>query len=263
MSKVNLRQELSDKKYDIRQHNEKSQNPETKLLMGYDDSVELKVLRNIGLDHNIRVVENLKSKNLTLENLDKEYGGETYSMTMIESLALRYGLQFGPTTKYKGLLDSVTALHIKTFMDTHKLSYETAHFIDQFFILAPGKVFEKQTDSLASCNPMLFYRIPGNNGETHFRLIYRWGEDFNTWQFVKGFPFKDFTHFCFTLSFMCFSFLYLLFIAIDPDSGFWLGLIFTSLFGSIVGTIIAYINRDSSWLTTNNWKQYYKDIYTR
>lgn len=254
---VNLNSELTSEKYEVQQKfRQIENNREVKLLMAHDSQADVKVLRILNLDRNIRKVEKVREQKIQLEDYESKFDGMIFTEEMLENLAINYRLKLLNTNFYTGHIDSLTAPRLREFMDNNKISYETSGYADQFFILGPSEDFSKEDKEVKSKkSAMAFYKVDRN----HYRLIHKWGNNFSLWRYVRAWKYRNAKTFVFNLfifiSFFLLSAVGYCFPEINTFS--WFSWSF-SLSGLI--TWLFYLssndnkNKEEGFLTKDNWK---------
>lgn len=161
---------------------------EAKLLMEAAAADDLKIIKDLNLDSSIIEAEKATGICLERQKLDNTYDGLVFSYEEIKQLAIDYRLRFLQTSYYKGKLDVEVFGKVKDFCKKHDV--QTAHDKDRFFILGPAECFQLQNrpkPEPRNIDPLLFYRIGDRNGDNHYKLIHKWGNDFSIWRYATSF----------------------------------------------------------------------------
>ena len=135
MINVELKKELEKKKKKSIGNSEEFLK-ETQLLLeaGADD--EKRALRAIGLDHQIRHVENNRGIEIEREKFESEYGESVFTEQEIKEICIKYDLRFLPSQFFKGRLDTQIASKLSKFI---KENPEVGQHSDSFYIIAPSE----------------------------------------------------------------------------------------------------------------------------
>lgn len=167
-----------------------------------DEAVkQVKLLENNAAAEDIRLATALGSKNsisrqqtrkgalMHLENLDKQYVGNVFTLEQIKRLAMLYDMRFLQSRHYCGEIDLGVITKLKQFSAETGTEITDGNLQHNFYILAPEKCFNlKRIEKVKRVpDPALFYKID----ETHYRLIHQWGTDFNIFNRIAGLNWKN------------------------------------------------------------------------
>lgn len=167
---------------------------EVKLLLEGNATEDARILRGLSKNSHFNRIENLKGKQLELENIENEYDGKVFTIEQIEKLCVDYRLRFLQSRHYTGSYDVEVAAKIKEFSKTTNTSIDEWTLERRFFMMAPKEMFQLTTEKYISKaelrrqqDPAIFYQID----EKHYRLIHKWGEDFTIFRLIEGFRWKS------------------------------------------------------------------------
>lgn len=138
-------------------------------------------LREFGISADIPALAT-KMDELEPENL--------FTKDQVKKLAIKYRLRFLDTGYFNGEIPE------EAIQKVRKLEQRLGIQIDQFKVLAPGKLF-----LLEDCDkdPMLF----ADAGYNRYYLIHRWGAEINLLRRIIAYPLRSLEHYVVTL--ICFS----------------------------------------------------------
>ncbi len=180
MLKVKLKEELASLHKDSVTQSEKFVE-EVKSLMQNNSDNEKQILKDLGLGKNIIRAENETARLIVFNEIDKKYEGEVYTHEQVKYLALKYNLRFLNTAQFNGHVAAEVGSVLARFCEKNLINPK--HESDRFYILAP----ERNFTLLDKVDPLLFYKIEHNNhGETMYKLVYKWGEDFTLFRRISG-----------------------------------------------------------------------------
>lgn len=189
---------------------------EIKTLLLTESSEDARILRGLSKNSHFNRIENIRGKQIELENLETEYEGKVFKIEQIETLCVDYRLRFLQSRLYTGSYDVEVASKIKDFARTTNTSIDDYSLGRRFYVMAPQEMFELKDEKYISkaelrrlADPAIFYQID----ENHYRLVHKWGSDFTVFRLLQGFRWKSWwSHQIFnTLMVMpIFAFLYLM-----------------------------------------------------
>lgn len=175
-------------KYDVNPVNE------IKLLLAADTNEDLRILRNLSNNSHFNRIENVRSEQIELENLENEYEGKVYKIDQIKNLCVDYRLRFLQSRYFTGSYDVEVISKLKEFAKNTKTSIDDYTLSMRFFVMAPQEMFELKDKKYISkaelrrqADPAIFYQID----ENHYRLIHKWGDDFTIFRLIEGFRWKS------------------------------------------------------------------------
>ena len=167
---------------------------EVKLLLESNATEDARILRGLSKNSHFNRIENLKGKQLELENIENEYDGKVFTIEQIEKLCVDYRLRFLQSRHYTGSYDVEVAAKIKEFSKTTNTSIDEWTLERRFFMMAPKEMFQLTTEKYISKaelrrqqDPAIFYQVD----EKHYRLVHKWGEDFTIFRLIEGFRWKS------------------------------------------------------------------------
>jgi hypothetical protein len=142
-----------------------------------------------------------KGKLIDFESKMNEYKGEVYTIESIKTICIDYNLRFLASKYYKAGFDAVLAQKIKGFFKEQNIGNESYQLSDRFFVMAPEEMFKLENQKHTSKaeirrqqrlkdDPVMFYKIDDN----HYKLIHKWGNDFNIFRLISGFKWKSATN---------------------------------------------------------------------
>ncbi len=96
---------------------------EVKLLLEGNATEDARILRGLSKSSHFNRIENLKGKQIELENIENEYDGKVFTIEQIEKLCIDYRLRFLQSRHYTGSYDVEVATKLKNFQkqQTHQL----------------------------------------------------------------------------------------------------------------------------------------------
>lgn len=174
--KVNLEEELSKQRKGIV---ESPQLKEAQLLLEGATLEERNVLREAGLDTNLKEIETEVGVNLERGKYEERMGTKFYTETEIKAIAVKYKLRFLHSKRYKGVIAPELGAKIVRFFKEKKIDGRSHEANSNLFILAPESAFnldEKRKPE--PIDPILFFRISTSEGFM-YTLIHKWGNDFS------------------------------------------------------------------------------------
>jgi hypothetical protein len=162
---------------------------ETQLLLECSESKEREALRIAGLDHEIRIVDSERGRELERENSETHYGGKVFTQTEIRDLCMKYDLRLLPSRMFSGKIDPVLGKKISDFVEKHQ--NEMGNSSSDFYIMAPGHSFNlenRKPKPPRNVDPVLLYKIPKKD---EYVFIHKWGADFTVWRRLRGMFFES------------------------------------------------------------------------
>lgn len=183
----------------------------TNRLIADKGAEDLEMIRNLGMSSSITIRKEKMGRQLHLAALQKKYK-KVYTIEEIETVALKYGLRFLRSDKYKGEVDPELPAKIREFAEEDGVELNDAKLSYNFYILAPYHAFElADRPKPRPIDPCIFYKI----SENHYRLVYQWGKDFTILRLFIGWKNASYFNFVISLAVMyflvMFTFLSLLF----------------------------------------------------
>lgn len=167
---------------------------EVKLLLEGESQEDARILRGLSKNSHINRIENVRGRQIELENMENEYDGKVYTLEQIKDLCVDYRLRFLQSRYYTGSFDVEVSAKIKEFSKTTNSSIDDYTLGRRFFIMAPQEMFELTEEKYISkaelrkqLDPAIFYQID----ENHYRLIHKWGSDFTIFRLIEGFRWKS------------------------------------------------------------------------
>jgi hypothetical protein len=167
---------------------------EVKLLLAGESSEDARILRGLSQNSQFNRIENMRGKQIELENLEKDFDGKVYTKEQIESLCVDYRLRFLQSRLYTGSYDVQVAAKIKEFAKDTLAPIDEYTLGRRYFVMAPKEMFELKTEKYVSkaelrrqADPAIFYQID----ENHYRLVHKWGSDFTIFRLIEGFRWKS------------------------------------------------------------------------
>lgn len=184
---MNLVEELKQKRVASEKESEEIVDS-AKLLMAADVQEERRILKGLGLDSKIVQIEKIQGEEIELKKLKEEYG-DTFKLSEIRDLAIRYGLKLRPSSEYRGEVDLELASKTRRFLQS--IGEDNQWSLDtKFYILAPIEAFEyKLTPKPAPIpkvmkDPILFYKA--NPNDEYYTMVHKWGTDFTPMRRLIG-----------------------------------------------------------------------------
>lgn len=159
---------------------------EAKLLLLNASSMERQVLREAGLDYNLRAMEEEQGMNMERKTFENSMGEKVFTHGEIRNICIKYGLKFLPSRRYAGKIDPILGAKIihffeKAKIDGHKFA------ASNLYIMAPSKAFNlERRPEPPELDPVLFYKVPTRNGEDMYAPIHQWGNDFTILRRMTG-----------------------------------------------------------------------------
>jgi hypothetical protein len=191
MFKVDLEKELNtlqEKRMEIL--NEHTVIEDVNRLLANDGAQDAQILRDLGMDHQIKIASDQKEARLTIEKFVSENKGGVYTLEDIRKIACKFALKFLRTDNYKGAVDPVMIQKLKTYLKEKNMELSEARLGFNFFLLAPPESFNlKVVDRIQRepIDPVLFYKLDDN----HYKMIHKWGNDFTWYRQWLGFKWRN------------------------------------------------------------------------
>jgi len=167
---------------------------EVKLLLQGESSEDARILRGLSKNSQFNRIENLRGKQIELENFEKDYDGKVYTIDQIKTLCIDYHLRFLQSRLYTGSYDVQVAAKIKEFAKTTLAPIDEHTLGRRYFVMAPQEMFSlteekyvSKADLRRQADPAIFYQID----KDHYRLIHKWGQDFTIFRLIEGFRWKS------------------------------------------------------------------------
>lgn len=186
--RINVEKELQKERNLSVTEAEKSENIEgIKLLLENTANDERKILRDAGLDHNIKQIEKEVGINLERKKFEEKIEGTLFTEEEIENLCLKYNLRFLRSNKYNGHIEPILGSKILNFFKSKNIDSKSYEAENNLYILAPAKAFnlERLPKPPRKTDPAIFYRMTTNEGNM-YALIHRWGNDFTVFRRFSG-----------------------------------------------------------------------------
>ena len=185
MIKVNLKKELEEiNKSQVTRSEEFVK--EVKMLMETNSEKKKDILKELNLGNNIIRAEKETERLITFKETSDKWEGEIYTYGQIKHLAIKYNLRFLNTSYFNGHVPAELGSILLRFCEKNK--FEARNERENFFILAPEEMFML---SKRPKDPLLFYRINNRNGETMYKLVHKWAEDFTIGRRISGIAHKS------------------------------------------------------------------------
>ena len=167
---------------------------EVKLLLAGESSEDARILRGLSQNSQFNRIENMRGKQIELENLEKDFDGKVYTKEQIKTLCIDYHLRFLQSRFYTGAYDVQVASKIKEFAKSTLAPIDEITLGRRYFVMAPQEMFSLNTEKYVSKaelrrqqDPAIFYQID----ENHYRLVHKWGNDFTIFRLIEGFRWKS------------------------------------------------------------------------
>jgi hypothetical protein len=192
--KVSIEKELEKVSNEDKQKFNLDPIKEVKLLLAGESSEDARILRGLSQNSQFNRIENMRGKQIELENLEKDYDGKVYTKAQIETLCIDYHLRFLQSRFYTGAYDVQVAAKIKEFAKSTLAPIDEITLGRRYFVMAPQEMFSLNTEKYVSkaelrrqADPAIFYQID----ENHYRLVHKWGSDFTIFRLIEGFRWKS------------------------------------------------------------------------
>lgn len=192
--RVPIDKELEKLSKEDKKRREINPSNDVKLLLEGDKTEEARILRGLSSNSQFNRIENVRGRQIELENLENEYEGKVFKIEQIEKLCVDYRLRFLQSRLFTGSYDVEVASKIKDFALNTNTSIDDYTLGRRFYVMAPDKMFELKDEKYVSkaelrkqLDPAIFYQIDN----THFRLIHKWGNDFTVFRLIEGFRWKS------------------------------------------------------------------------
>lgn len=163
---------------------------DVKLLLEGDSQEDLRILRNLSNSSQLSQVETIRGRQIELENLEKNYVGDVYTIDQIKKLCIDYHLRFLSSNLYTGSFDVELTAKLKQFSADAKVELNEWNLKNKFFIMAPQEMFQLRDEKYLTkrqLDPVIFYKI----NDTHYRMVHKWGNDFTIFRLIDGFRWKS------------------------------------------------------------------------
>lgn len=189
---MNLVEELKQKRIDSEKESSVIVDS-AKLLMAQDVQQERLVLKHLGIDSKITQIEKIQGEEIELKQLKEEYG-ETFKLSEIRDLALKYGLKLRPSAEYKGEVDLELASKTRRFLQSINEDNDWS-IANKFYILAPIESFAMELKPKPAPipkvmkDPILFYKA--NPNVEYYTMVHKWGTDFTNTRKLIGWYTKN------------------------------------------------------------------------
>lgn len=158
---------------------------EAQELLRTEDARDAGTLKDLGMDHALRVHNKHETLNNFLSKYDKKY---IFHISEIKKVCLQYNLKFLLSSFYRGHVDPMLPTKVRQFESNHLRHKKVKKFTrydrggepdDSFtsqevnynyFIAAPKSSFELQENPK---DPLFFADL----GNDYFYLVHKWGDD--------------------------------------------------------------------------------------
>ena len=192
--KVSIEKELEKVSQEDKQKFNLDPIKEVKLLLAGESTEDARILRGLSNNSQFNRIENLRGKQIELENFEKDFDGKVYTKEQIKTLCIDYHLRFLQSRLYTGAYDVEVAAKIKDFAKTTLAPIDDFTLGRRYFVMAPQEMFSLVTEKYVSKadlrrqqDPAIFYQID----ENHYRLVHKWGNDFTIFRLIEGFRWKS------------------------------------------------------------------------
>ena len=224
---------------------------EVKGLLAENAADKRKILKNMGMDTQVKVASERIGNQIDLEKLEETYG-EVYTKDEIKKICIDYKLRFASASLYKGNISADLPSVIMRFCKKHNINTDDPYLGDSFKIVAPLSNFdllERPKD------PLLFYRP---NRSKDFVLVHKWGNDFTWTRYAMAWTTKSLGTLLAT-RIMITAIITSVFVSSFGAHTFGLCSIY-SAFTSTIITIITLIGHEDKKIKYNdkNWDSNYK-----
>jgi hypothetical protein len=157
-----------------------------KLLMETSAVEERKILREAGLDFNLRELESKVSSNMTREKNETRLDSKIFTEAEIKEACVKYDLRFLRSRYYKGSIEPTLGKVLLDFFKDRKIDGASYEASNNLYIMAPVSAFnlEEHPDPPV-VDPVMFYKISTGDGDM-YALIHKWGRDFTAVRRVWG-----------------------------------------------------------------------------
>lgn len=185
--KVKVLDELSQKRNGSIQEDLKNYGlPNEAQLLLTASVAERDILREAGLDHNIKKVESAKGINLERDNFENTYARKVFTEDEIKDICQKYNLRLLHSRKYNGTIDTALASRIIEFfkesgVDSHR--YEASN---NLYIMAPPEMFDAEKKRQTISDPIMFYRVAKQGSIPMYVPVHQWGNDFSIIRRING-----------------------------------------------------------------------------
>jgi len=157
-----------------------------KLLMETSAVEERNILREAGLDFNIREVEKKVGVNMVRTKKEEELGSKVFTYEEIESTCIKYGLRFLSSKRYKGAIEPTLGKTILEFFKEKNINAQSYEANNNLYIMAPSKAFNlDERPDPPPVDPVMFYKMSTNEGDM-YALVHKWGKDFTIFRRIIG-----------------------------------------------------------------------------
>lgn len=173
-----------ERKSSVDETNTKSES--IKLLIEGNAIEERNILREAGLDFNIKKVETQVGVNLTRSKKEEQLGSKVFTIDEIKKTCIHYGLRFLQSKYYKGTIEPTLGATILDFFKSKGIDGRSHEASYNLYIMAPAKAFnlEERPDPPV-IDPVMFYKISTTEGDM-YALVHKWGKDFTVLRRIIG-----------------------------------------------------------------------------
>lgn len=152
---------------------------QVQLLLDTKGQEEKTVLEKCGLDHHIKVAENITGESIERQSFFEKYG-QVLTEDMVEKLCYKYALRCLHVEYYEGNIGPNVAGDINRFVEKHGLQGEmnSGNFKRCLYVMAPKGAFKLEKKPV---DPVLFYcpnQYSNVSGKQVFIPVSKWGTDF-------------------------------------------------------------------------------------
>ncbi len=157
-----------------------------KLLMETSAVEERNILREAGLDFNIKEVEKKVGINMTRTKKEEELGSKVFTYEEIENTCIKYGLRFLSSKRYKGVIEPTLGKTLLNFFKEKNINSQSWEANNNLYIMAPSKAFNlDERPDPPPVDPVMFYKMSTTDGDM-YALVHKWGRDFTVFRRIIG-----------------------------------------------------------------------------
>lgn len=157
---------------------------DVKLLLENNMAEERQLLKTLGMDNHIRVVEDEMGKKIEDGQYSEEWG-EFFTRENIQDICLDYNLRFLPAKHFNGNITNDLGSVVLRFCKKHNINTGDINLNSKFHVMAPAKMFKLQDRPK---DPLLFYEINERHheGDKRYVLVHQWGNDLSWTRAISG-----------------------------------------------------------------------------
>jgi hypothetical protein len=176
---------------------------EAKLLLSSNASEEINTLNSIGLNQELRFVQEITQDSIIRQSAKEKLEKEIVHIDDIKQLCLDYRLYMRPAREYMGTIPPSLGAELTRFCKEKNIVLPASSNYSNFFIIAPPKMFkgylspaevvqeamdiaiENERERIRKKNedPILVYKTE----ENYYAVVKSWGDDFTPLRRVYGF----------------------------------------------------------------------------